>query len=65
MLELGGDVTGRFDISTGVGSISIDLSLGIEVDRHFVSATASGSARRGGPRYELTSGAGSIKVTIR
>jgi len=65
VLELPGEVNGRFDIAAGVGSVKVDSTLGLKVKRHVVGATASGTVGSGGPTYKLATGAGTVTVKVR
>jgi hypothetical protein len=65
VLELPAEPNGRFDLKTGVGSISVDGLRGVQVKKNVVGASASAQLGERGPRFKLHTGVGSITTTVR
>ena len=57
-------VSAVFDLESGVGSIEVDPSLGLEVDKRTIGASVHGTVGGGGPNYRLSTGVGSIEVSV-
>jgi threonine dehydratase len=65
LVELPLKPAGKFDMQSGVESISVEGLEGVRGKRNVAGASASAQLGEQGPRYKLRTSAGSIKTTAR
>ncbi len=56
------NISGTFDLETGMGSIDVPAELGLDVDDDDFGAKAEGTVGQGGGTFNLSSGVGNLKI---
>ena len=65
VLDLPPGSSGKFDLESGMGSISVEGLQGVQVKKKGMGASASAQVGEEGPHYKLRASVGSITISVR